>query len=120
MLSKPSFNVLSIFFISLSLVAVATVRILSRFLTQLLKELVFTYYVGMFACKGCERLESAIEERTAEELTVVFVHRNLTNVKADIGKKILLFIAKIRLVARQCLLTREFKRKILLLQRSRW
>lgn len=97
------------------------VRILSRFLTQLLKELVFTYYVGMFACKGCERLEAAIEERTAEELIVVFVNRNLTNVKAEHReKKILLFIAKIRLVARQCLLTREFKRKILLLQRSRW
>ena len=100
--------------------AVATVRILSRFLTQLLKELVFTYYVGMFACKGCERLESAIEERTAEELIVVFVNRNLTNVKAEHREKILLFKAKIRLVARQCLLTREFKRKILLLQRSRW
>lgn len=100
--------------------AVATVRILSRFLTQLLKELVFTYYVGMFACKGCERLESAIEERTAEELILVFVNRNLTNVKAEHREKILLFIAKIRLVARQCLLTREFKRKILLLQRSRW
>lgn len=67
--------------------AVATVRILSRFLTQLLKELVFTYYVGMFACKGCERLESAIEERTAEELIVVFVNRNLTNVKAEHREK---------------------------------
>lgn len=63
--------------------AVATVRILSRFLTQLLKELVFTHYVGMFACKGYERLESAIEERTAEELIVFFVNRNLTNIKAE-------------------------------------
>ena len=63
--------------------AAPAVRILVRFLTQLLEELVLAHYTGMFACEGCKRLESASEERTAEELTLVFVNIDLTNIKAE-------------------------------------
>lgn len=41
----------------------------------------------MFTCEGCKRLESASEEKTAEELTVVFVNIDLTNIKAEHTKK---------------------------------
>lgn len=45
------------------------------------------HYTAMFACEGCKRLESASEERTAEELTVVFVNIDLTSIKEEHREK---------------------------------